>query len=119
MPLNPAYFAVTDTDGTNRFIIKLTDSDQIEHARRILDGSEKERIHVQGTIVKDSASYNPGWSFHLDPDSIDFFAWAIEVCDASIQFVEDNLDDVGGSTLPNSHWSLVFAVGGRGFQYNR
>ena len=99
-----AYFRFADVDKKPRFVIKLVDATKIEHARRILTGVEKQRIHVQGTIVKEAASYNPDWSYHLEPESIDFFEIAIEVCDASICYVEGNLDDVGGSTLPNSHW---------------
>ena len=101
---SPAYFRFTDTDGKPRFVIELRDPDKIAHARRILSGEERSRIHVQGTVVKESAPYNPGWSFHLDPGSIDFFEFATEVCDASIQYVEDHLGEVGGSTLPGSHW---------------
>jgi hypothetical protein len=100
----PAYFRFTDTDGNPRFVIELRDPDKIAHARRILRGEEQSRIHVQGTVVKESATYNPGWSFHLDPGSIDFFELAIEVCDASMQYVEEHLDEVGESTLPGSHW---------------
>ena len=72
--------------------------------RRILSGEERSRIHVQGTVVKASVHYNPGWSCHLAPESIDFFELATEVCDASMQYVEEHLDEVGGSTLPGAHW---------------
>lgn len=101
---SPAYFQMTDTDGDDEFVIKIIDPEKIEHARRILDGSEKSRVHVQGTVVKEPAVYNPTWNFHIAPETIDFFEYAIEVCDASIVFVHENLDDVGGSTLPNCHW---------------
>jgi hypothetical protein len=86
------------------FVIELHDPDKIAHARRILSGEETELVHVEGTVIKEPATYNPGWSFHLDPNSIEFFWSTMEVCDASICFVEENLDDVGGSTLPKSHW---------------
>ncbi|MEW4487031.1 calmodulin-binding protein [Thalassoglobus sp. JC818] len=99
-----AYFRFTDTDGQPRFVIQLHDPEKIKLARRILSGDEREKVHVQGTIMKSPAPYNPGWSYHLDPETIDFFGYAIEVCDAAIQYVEDHLDEVGGATLPNSHW---------------
>ena len=101
---SPAYFRFTDTDGQARFVIQLVEPSKIEHARRILRGEETLRVHIQGTIVKKTAEYNPDWSYHLDPESIDFFELAIEVCDAAIQYVEEHLDEVGGSTLPDSHW---------------
>jgi hypothetical protein len=49
---SPAYFRFTDTDGKPRFFIELRDPDKIAHARRILSGEERSRIHVQGTVVK-------------------------------------------------------------------
>ena len=99
-----AYFRFTDHSGEPRFVIELTDPEKIAHARRILSGEEKEKVHVMGKIVKRPASYNPGWSYHLDPASIAFFADAIEVCDASIRYVEDHLDEVCGAFLPGCTW---------------
>ena len=101
---SPTYFRFTDTDGKLRFVIELVDRSKIDHARRVLRGEELFRVHVQGTIVKESALYNPDWSYHLEPESIDFFELAIEVCDASIKYVDEHLDEVGGATLPGSHW---------------
>jgi hypothetical protein len=92
------------TDGHSIFVIKLIEKEKIIYARRILNDEEKERIHVRGTIIKKAADYNPNWNFHLDPKSIDFFEFAIEVCDASINFVEQNLHEIGNSTLPNCQW---------------
>ncbi len=100
----PAYFRFTDTNGTSRFVIQLLDPGKIEHARRILRGEEQSRVHVIGRIVKRPAAYNPGWSYHLAPDTIDFFEMAIEVCDASMEYVEDHLDEVCGAFLPGCHW---------------
>ncbi len=57
-----------------------------------------------GIIVKERRDYNPDWSYHLAPDSISFFRYAVEVCDANMQYVEDNLDAVGGSFLPGNRW---------------
>jgi hypothetical protein len=100
----PAYFRFTDTDGQARFVIELIEPCKIEHARRILRGEEPSRVHVQGTIVKEPAAYNPGWSYHLAPQSIEFFEAAVEVCDASMRYVEEHLAEVGDSTLPGAHW---------------
>jgi hypothetical protein len=86
------------------FIFELANEDKIAHARRILSAEEKERVHVIGRIRKSSKSYNPNWSFHLDPETIDFFAVAIEVCDANMQYVEDHLDEACGAFLPGCHW---------------
>ena len=99
-----AYFRMTDHSGAPRFVIALDNPEKIAHARRILAGEESSRTHVMGRIIKRPAPYNPGWSFHLDPMTIDFFEMAIEVCDASIQYVEDHLDEAGGAFLPGSYW---------------
>lgn len=99
-----AYFVFQESESADRFIIELLDAGKIAHARRIVDKSEKVRIHVQGLIVWKRVSYNPAWSFHIDPASIDFFSVAIEVCDATMRYVEDNLSGMGSAFLPNGHW---------------
>jgi hypothetical protein len=40
----------------------------------------------------------------LNPASISFFAIAIEVCDANMQYVEDHLDEACGAFLPGCYW---------------
>ncbi|MEU7834428.1 MULTISPECIES: calmodulin [unclassified Nonomuraea] len=80
--------------------IPLTDPAKIEHARRILSGEEQEELHVLGRIIKRPAPYNPYWSFHYDPDTISFFALAIEVCDATVTYTEEHLDEACGAFLP-------------------
>ena len=99
-----AYFRFTDTNGQPRFVIELNDEAKIAHARKILSGEETGRIHIHGRIIKRPVPYNPGWSFHLDPNTIDFFEMAIEVCDSSMQYLEDHLDEAGGAFLPGGHW---------------
>ncbi|MER6506540.1 hypothetical protein ABT158_06965 [Nonomuraea sp. NPDC001636] len=59
---------------------------------------------MHGRIVKRSVAYNARWSYHLQPETINFFDVAIEVCDASMTYVEDHLDEAGGAFLPGGHW---------------
>lgn len=99
-----AFFAFDTPPADGTFIIKLTDLDKIQHARNILSGKETKVVHVSGNVVKEPAPYNPDWSFNLDPDSISFFESAIEVCDATIEHVENHLDEACGSFLPNCTW---------------
>jgi hypothetical protein len=99
-----ARFSIEFSPGETPFIIELHDAEKIKHARRIVSGEEKIRVHVQGTIVKAKANYNPDYSYHLDPATIDFFEFAIEVCDAAPSYVEENLDDIGGALLPGNGW---------------
>ncbi|MGH6745831.1 hypothetical protein [Novosphingobium sp.] len=98
-----AYFAFMQRSD-QEFIFELTDEDKIAHARRILSGEEQEKVHVTGRIRKRTAPYNPKWSYHLEPATIDFFAVAIEVCDADMRYVEDHLDEACGAFLPGCHW---------------
>ena len=98
-----AYFAFKDV-GNGLFVIELRDPAKIQEARAILSGAQNDRIHVSGVIVIQKASYNPSWSYHLAPDSITFFQMAMEVCDSTMQNVEEHLSEVGGAFLPNNRW---------------
>lgn len=86
------------------FIFQLTDPEKIQHARDILSGKEKGRVHVLGRLIKRTQPYNPRWSFHLDPSTVSFFEMAIEVCDANMMYVEDHLDEACGAFLPGCMW---------------
>ncbi|GAA2847666.1 hypothetical protein GCM10010517_04770 [Streptosporangium fragile] len=99
-----AYFEFDYPPLPERVVFKLTDPARIQEARDILSGTQADRTHVLGRIVKRPVPYNPGWDFHLDPASISFFQVAIEVCDARPQYVEDHLDEVGGAFLPGAIW---------------
>lgn len=101
----PAYFAFMQQSSPGQeFIIELNDDNKIQKARDILSGREEDAIHVHGRIVKRTAPYNPKFSFYLDPQTIDFFAQAIEVCDAPMAYVENHLDEACGAFLPGCHW---------------
>ncbi|UQA55554.1 calmodulin [Polyangium aurulentum] len=100
-----ARFAFTMPSSPGKeFIFEVTDEARIAHARKILSGEEQNRVHVHGRIMKRTAPYNPTWSWHLDPATIDFFEMAIEVCDADMQYVEEHLDEACGAFLPGCHW---------------
>lgn len=98
-----AYFEVSYPQGKDprTFIIRLSDPAQIQKARDIVAGRDA-AVHVLGKVVKAPAFYNSAWSFHLDPGSIRFFEMAVEVCDATVESVEEHLAEVGGALLPNN-----------------
>ena len=98
-----AYFQFDYPPAPETFIFKLADPTKIQEARDMLGGLKPTR-HVMGVIVKQPASYNPPWSYHLDPASVTFFESAIEVCDATIRYVEDHLDEACGAFLPGCTW---------------
>lgn len=100
-PTDGAIFEFTDAS-KKYFRILLEDPGKIETARRIIRGEVKK--HVTGIIIKKTASYNPKWGYHLDPNTISFAGFSMEICDATIQFTEDHLDEVGGSFLPSNQW---------------
>ncbi|WHI47633.1 hypothetical protein [Microbulbifer sp. VAAF005] len=100
-----AYFEVSfNSDPEETFVLQLTDPDKIKEARRILLNGEEAFYHFIGYVVPGETFYNPGWSFHVDTDSIDFAEISIEVCDSSAQYVEDNWEEVGGAFLPGNIW---------------
>jgi hypothetical protein len=99
-----AYFEVGFPPEDLTFTILLTDTARIEEARDILRGDLGDRVSVMGSIVKAPAFYNPRWSYHLDPASIEFFENAIEVCDAHPRYVAEHLDEVCGAFLPGCVW---------------
>lgn len=98
-----AYFVFDYPPNPETFTIKLNDPQKIARAREILSRNQPSQ-HILGKVIKVPESYNPPWSYHLEPESIIFFDYAIEVCDASIIGVEQNLDAVCGSFLPGCIW---------------
>ncbi len=94
-----AYFRVTDGTGNNDFVIKLTDPVKIQNARDQINNVVP-KLSITGLIIKSTVDYNPNYSYHYDPDTIDFFEEAAEVCDATFEYTEDNLADAGGAFLP-------------------
>jgi hypothetical protein len=99
----PAYFVMTDVTH-EQFVIKLTNPGDIEHARELVSGETTDRPHLVTRIVPRTAPYNPRWSYKDNPESTQFVDQAIEVCDATIPYVEDHIDEAGGAFLPGFVW---------------
>jgi len=95
-------FFVLETQCRELFTVKVDDPSKIEHIRNILSGIEKERTLLVGTIVKSQADYNPDWSFHLDPASLQLVKGVEKASDATICGVEDQLHRVGRDFLPDN-----------------
>jgi len=103
----PAFFVfeqTADKGAIYEFTFQLNDQIKIAEARRIIADPTIIKSHVQGKIISTKAVYNPNWSFHLDPDTVSFFEFSTEVCDASAAVIETDLAKVGSSFLPNNHW---------------
>lgn len=97
----PAYFKMSDVYH-DAFIVKLTDPAKIAEARQIV--AERSHKILVGRIIKRTADYNPQWSYHYNPDTVTFADMAIEVCDSTIRYTEDHLDEAGGPFLPGLYW---------------
>lgn len=99
-----AYFVFDSPPRKDLFVIKLTDPAKIQKARDIISGKVTSGRHVGGLIVKEPVCYNAPWGYHLDPQSIEFFDNAVEVCDGAMGYIESHLDEVGGALLPGNRW---------------
>ena len=99
-----ARFELGFAERDQRFVIELRDPERIAAARAELTKLVDDRLGVMGQIVKQPADYNPDWSYHLHPGSIEFFDLAIEVCDSSPTYIEEHLDEVCGALLPRCTW---------------
>jgi hypothetical protein len=87
-------------DTMDTFVFKLTNPAKIQQMRSLI-GQPK---IVGGIIVTSPASYNAPWHYYLDPGTITTSDAAMEVCDASIRYVEEHLLEVGGAFLPGNRW---------------
>lgn len=99
-----AWFTFTDAS-TETFVVRLDDAAEVGHARGLLAGTETADFLIGGQIVKSSADYNIGWSYHLDPKSIFFFEISAEVADSTMRYIEMHLRAVGRGLLPGNVWA--------------
>lgn len=84
-----AFFQFTVEPHPETFVFKVTDPTKIQEARSIIAAGG--RKIVSGTIIKQPVYYNAPWSFYFDPKTISFADFAVEVCDANIRYLENNL----------------------------
>lgn len=69
--------------------ILLTDPDDIANAERLLAGEEAPSI-PNGIIVRGGdGGVNTGYSWHIDPESLQFAEVTTAVCDGRPSYVED------------------------------
>lgn len=68
--------------------ILLTDPVNIEIAELLLDGELAPSI-PNGLIVRGDTGVNEGWSWSIEPDSVEFADVTMEVCDGLPSHVED------------------------------
>jgi hypothetical protein len=99
---SPSGVVVTFRVEAEQFRVLVTRPDLIAHVQGLLAGGEEGRI-PNGLIVHGQAGVNEGWSWSIDPDTLEFADMAMEVCDGLPSHVEDG-------TLPSDRycpWSAV------------
>ena len=70
-------FRVADRE---EYKIQLTDPADIETARQLLAGEEAPKI-PNGKVVFGDPGVNEGYSWHIDPETLEFADMTTEVCD--------------------------------------
>jgi len=73
--------------GKEQYKIRLTEPEDIEIARKLLAGQEAPRI-PNGLVVRGDPDVNVGYTWHIDPASVEFADSTVEVCDGLPSDVE-------------------------------
>ena len=80
--------AVFEMAGQETYMVELATPELVQHAQDLLDGKDVAAIPL-GTVVRKGTGVNAGWSWHIDPATLEFADQAIEVCDGLPSSVED------------------------------
>ena len=88
LPSAPAVVTF-DVAGQGTYSIELVTDELIAHVAELQAGGEDGRI-PSGVIVRDGdGGVNAPYSWHIDPESLEFVDFTIEVCDGLPEYVED------------------------------
>lgn len=88
-PANPAGVVVTIEAGGETYRILLTEPDDIATARALLAGTAAANI-PNGKVVRGDPGVNIGYSWHIDPNDIEWAEMTMELCDGKPSDVEAN-----------------------------
>jgi len=80
-------FRVADVE---EYKIRLTDPADMEIARKLLAGEEAPNI-PNGVVVRGDPDVNVGYTWHIDPESVEFADFTVEVCDGLPSDVEQGI----------------------------
>ncbi|WP_207555947.1 hypothetical protein [Intrasporangium flavum] len=78
--------------GGETFRVELDRPDLVEHVRRLLAGEGGPTVPI-GAVVRDDPGPNAPWSWHLDPDTVEFASSAVDACDGTPSEVEGGFLD--------------------------
>ena len=87
-PATPSRAVATFQVVDQSYKVELPTPGLVEHAQKLLEGEDVPAIPV-GTIVRDDASVNEPWTWHIDPTTLEFADFTTEVCDGLPEYVED------------------------------
>ena len=76
--------------GQEEYKIQLTDPADIEMAQKLLVGEEAPKI-PNGMVVFGDPGVNEGYSWHIDPETVEFADMTTEVCDGLPSDVEQGI----------------------------
>jgi hypothetical protein len=73
-----------------KYRVLVTSPDNIAIVEALLVGDPAPSI-PNGVVVRGDPSVNRGWTWHIDPDSLEFADATTEVCDGKPSYVEDEI----------------------------
>ena len=88
-----------------QFKAVITQPASIDYVLNYLAGHEPKKV-PNGKLLS-SGDYNPGWSWHLAPDTIVFADQTIEVCDGLPTYVQEHQNDWILSVKNYCPWAAV------------
>jgi hypothetical protein len=89
-PTSGAIIVTVRVADAEEYRIRLTDPHDIEVARKLLAGESAPRI-PNGRVVRGESDVNVGYSWHIDPDSVEFADATIEICDGRPSDIEQGV----------------------------
>lgn len=88
-PIGAPAVATFRVAGEEEYSVELATDELVDHAIELMNGGEQGRI-PNGLIVRDGdGGVNSPWTWHIDPESLEFSDFTTEVCDGLPSYVED------------------------------
>jgi hypothetical protein len=88
--LTPGVVVTVRVADAEEYRLRLTDPQDIGIAQKLLAGELAPRI-PNGRVVRGAVDVNVGYSWHIDPASVEFADTTIEVCDGRPSDVEKHV----------------------------
>jgi hypothetical protein len=108
LPKKFGYFAVTDNVSLKNFIVKINNEHKVTMARAVING-DAPMFRIEGNLVVGTQAYNPSWSYHIDPNSVEFFFVDSTSCRFPFTNIESNVANISTYITPGliCNWHLV------------